>query len=279
MGILKVPFLRARPLAEPPVASNGRLPAVEVPEARFAFMGVDRIAYQQWGEGAVDLVYVPTIGTCIDAMWDSPSYASFFGRLGTFCRGRLSSTRRSARCGCGRETSWIAAPKYDAVLTPTLAQPPAKVGGLRDDADPARDFENQKQFTPFTAACNMSGQPAMSIPLHWTDDDLPIGIQLVGRPGDEVTLLRLAAQLEADGVVGASQARLLVRPRGPSLRLHRPTRRPPSAAAGPVVSMRPGIRRTHDPLLALEHHGVIGGTGPVRRCLATGTCSLASATH
>jgi class 3 adenylate cyclase len=59
---------------------------VEVPEARFAFMGVDRIAYQQWGEGAVDLVYIPTIGTCIDAMWDSPSYASFFGRLGNFCR-------------------------------------------------------------------------------------------------------------------------------------------------------------------------------------------------
>src|SRR6516225_5283146 len=87
--------------------------------------------------------------------------------------------------------------RYDAVLTPTLAQPPAEVGGLRDDADPAQDFENQKRFTPFTAAYNMSGQPAMSIPLHWTDDDLPIGIQLVGRPGDEVTLLRLAAQLEA----------------------------------------------------------------------------------
>ena len=87
--------------------------------------------------------------------------------------------------------------KFDAVLTPTLAQPPAKVGGLRDDADPAQDFDNQKRFAPFTAPYNLSGQPAMSIPLHWTNDDLPIGIQLVGRPGDEVTLLRLAAQLEA----------------------------------------------------------------------------------
>ena len=86
---------------------------------------------------------------------------------------------------------------YDAVLTPTLAQPPAKVGGLRDDADPARDFENQKQFTPFTAHYNMTGQPAISIPLYWTADSLPIGVQLVGRPADEVTLLRLAAQLEA----------------------------------------------------------------------------------
>ncbi|MDQ1705785.1 MAG: amidase, partial [Frankiaceae bacterium] len=86
---------------------------------------------------------------------------------------------------------------FDAILTPTLAQPPAKVGGLRNDADPAQDFENQKRFTPFTAPYNMSGQPAVSIPLHWTDDSLPIGIQLIGRPGDEVTLLRLAAQIEA----------------------------------------------------------------------------------
>jgi amidase len=89
---------------------------------------------------------------------------------------------------------------YDAILTPTIAQPPAKVGGLRNDADPAQDFENQKRFTPFTAPYNMSGQPAVSIPLHWEDVDgqtLPIGIQLIGRPGDEVTLLRLAAQIEA----------------------------------------------------------------------------------
>ena len=87
--------------------------------------------------------------------------------------------------------------RFDAVLTPTLAQPPAKVGALRDDADPARDFDNQKRFTPFTAPYNLSGQPAITLPLHWTSDQLPIGIQLVGRPGDEVTLLGLAAQLEA----------------------------------------------------------------------------------
>jgi amidase len=87
--------------------------------------------------------------------------------------------------------------QYDAILTPTLAQPPAKVGQLRNDGDPAQDFDNQKRYTPFTAPYNMSGQPAVNIPLHWTDDGLPIGVQLVGRPGDEVTLLRLAAQIEA----------------------------------------------------------------------------------
>ena len=53
---------------------------------------------------------------------------------------------------------------YDAVLTPTLAQPPLRVGEIRDDADPARDFENQKAFTPWTAAWNLTGMPAVSLP-------------------------------------------------------------------------------------------------------------------
>lgn len=85
---------------------------------------------------------------------------------------------------------------YDAVLTPTLAQPPALVGSLRDDADPARDFANQKAFTPFTAPYNVTGQPALSLPLHWSDGGLPIGVMLAGRPAEEVTLISLGAQLE-----------------------------------------------------------------------------------
>ncbi|MHB8452140.1 MAG: amidase [Mycobacteriales bacterium] len=85
----------------------------------------------------------------------------------------------------------------DAVLTPTLAQPPALVGGLRDDADPAGDFARQAEFTPYTAIYNTTGQPAVNLPLHWTPDGLPIGVQLVGRPGGEATLIRLGAQLEA----------------------------------------------------------------------------------
>jgi amidase len=103
----------------------------------------------------------------------------------------LGGLRARARVELERSSS------YDAILTPTIAQPPALVGGLRDDEDPAQDFENQKRFTPFTAPYNMSGQPAVSIPLHWNDDGLPIGIQLIGRAGDEATLLRIAAQVEA----------------------------------------------------------------------------------
>jgi amidase len=98
---------------------------------------------------------------------------------------------------------------YDAVLTPTLAELPAPVGGLRDDDDPARDFDNQKRFTPFTAIWNVTGMPAVSLPLHWTQPDgpadrlrgdgpsLPVGVMLAGRPGEDHRLLALAAEVEA----------------------------------------------------------------------------------
>jgi amidase len=85
---------------------------------------------------------------------------------------------------------------YDAVLTPTLAQPPLRVGEIRDDADPARDFENQKAFTPYTSAWTVTGMPAMSLPIHVTPDGLPVGVMLAGRPGEEHLLLALAAQVE-----------------------------------------------------------------------------------
>jgi amidase len=85
---------------------------------------------------------------------------------------------------------------YDAVLTPTLAAPPLPVGAIRDDADPAADFEAQKRFTPYTSTWNVTGSPAVSLPTHWTPDGLPVGVMLAARPGDEVTLLSLAAQVE-----------------------------------------------------------------------------------
>jgi amidase len=86
---------------------------------------------------------------------------------------------------------------YDAVLTPTLAQPPLRIGEIRDDADPARDFENQKAFTPFTSLWNVTGMPAVSLPLHTTPEGLPIGVMLAARPAQEHLLLALSAQVEA----------------------------------------------------------------------------------
>lgn len=86
---------------------------------------------------------------------------------------------------------------YDAVLTPTLAAPPAPVGAIRNDADPAADFEAQKAFTPWTSAWNVTGMPAASLPLAWTADGLPVGVMLAARPAEEQLLLGLCAQLEA----------------------------------------------------------------------------------
>ena len=86
---------------------------------------------------------------------------------------------------------------YDAVLTPTVAQLPAMVGAIRDDDDPAQDFENQKAFTPFTAAWNVTGMPAVSLPTGWSETGLPIGTMLAGRPGQDHVLYAFAAQVEA----------------------------------------------------------------------------------
>jgi amidase len=91
-----------------------------------------------------------------------------------------------------------ASAQLDAVLVPTVAMLPRPVGWFTgDDDDPAADFERQKQFTPYTAIYNTTGQPAISLPLFQSREGLPIGMMLVGRPAGEGPLLALAAQLEA----------------------------------------------------------------------------------
>ena len=84
---------------------------------------------------------------------------------------------------------------YDAVLSPTVALPPRPVGWF-DEVEPAENFIRQTIFTPWTALYNLSGQPAVSVPLNWNAEGLPIGIMLAGRMGDEATLISLSAQLE-----------------------------------------------------------------------------------
>jgi amidase len=91
-------------------------------------------------------------------------------------------------------TSWA---DLDVVVTPTTNGPAPLVTDIVDLADPAQDFENQKAWAAYTAAFNMTGQPAISLPLHWTEGGLPVGVQFVGRMYGEETLLSLAAQLEA----------------------------------------------------------------------------------
>ncbi len=87
--------------------------------------------------------------------------------------------------------------KYDVILSPTLAKPPVPLGVLSlSPASIAQYTKDVTEFGPYTAIYNVTGQPSMSVPLHWSADGLPIGVMFSGRFGEDATLLRLAGQLE-----------------------------------------------------------------------------------
>ncbi|MDX2029846.1 MAG: amidase [Blastocatellia bacterium] len=86
---------------------------------------------------------------------------------------------------------------YDLILSPTLARPPLALGVLSLTPESTAAFVREiTEFGPFTALYNVTGQPSMSAPLHWTPDGLPVGVMFSGRFGEDATLFRLAAQLE-----------------------------------------------------------------------------------
>jgi amidase len=86
---------------------------------------------------------------------------------------------------------------YDAWITPVLARPPLEIGAVDvDETDIMRGFAPILGYAPFTGGQNVTGQPAISLPLAWSKAGLPIGVQFVGRFGEEHLLLQLAAQIE-----------------------------------------------------------------------------------
>ena len=86
--------------------------------------------------------------------------------------------------------------KYDVLLSPTIARTSLPLGAVRMDGSLEQYEEGLAPMIPFTAVCNATGVPAMSVPLEWTADGLPIGLHFVGRFGAEEMLFSLAAQLE-----------------------------------------------------------------------------------
>ncbi len=87
---------------------------------------------------------------------------------------------------------------WDLLLTPTLAELPLPLGTIANNPDnPMEAMVRAVQFVPFTPPFNMSGQPAINVPVEWTDDGLPVGVQLVAGYGREDVLIRVAGQLEA----------------------------------------------------------------------------------
>lgn len=95
------------------------------------------------------------------------------------------------------EMAWSS---FDVLVTPTLARIPALLGELRDDGAPESDFAAQIDYTPWTSVANLTGRPAISLPL-WraqiNEVELPIGVMLTGRDGADNILLRVSSQLEA----------------------------------------------------------------------------------
>jgi amidase len=86
---------------------------------------------------------------------------------------------------------------YDVVVTPALARRPVPIGEIHGRGPEAWDhYRRSGHFTPFTAVCNITGQPAISLPLYQGEDGLPLAVQLIGRPIGEGQLLAVASQLE-----------------------------------------------------------------------------------
>jgi amidase len=85
--------------------------------------------------------------------------------------------------------------RHDLLLTPTLGAPPPELGWFTAEG-PQSEGRRVASFIPYTAQFNMTGQPAVSLPLHWTPEGLPVGVQLVAAYGREDLLVRVASQLE-----------------------------------------------------------------------------------
>jgi amidase len=87
---------------------------------------------------------------------------------------------------------------FDILLTPALAERPLAIGDCNGvGEDPMADLARSGRFTPFTSLFNVTGQPALTVPIGFGEDKLPTSVQLVGRPLGEDTLLQIAAQMEA----------------------------------------------------------------------------------
>jgi amidase len=120
------------------------------------------------------------------ALWDKARTQDTLSYLGA--QARLESVARSI-------VAFLV--PYDAVLTPALGRRPVPIGEIHGRGpDPWGNYQRSGYFTPYTAIVNVTGLPAISLPLYHGDDGLPTGVQLIGPPAREEVLLQLATQLE-----------------------------------------------------------------------------------
>jgi amidase len=185
-----------------------------------------KIDGQAFAKAFLTIVYVETRATIEEGEVQLNRKASFrdfepstwvLGLLGKQCRATQLSKALNLTQLIARQIGEFFR-EYDILLTPTLAMPPVTTGALQPKGMQAMamkllgslnagglismlsgiDVSAQHVFgfMPYTPLFNVTGQPAMSVPLYWNDEGLPIGMQFIGRYGDEATLFRLASQLE-----------------------------------------------------------------------------------
>jgi len=171
---------------------------------------------QHLDESAPEAMFEPEFGRHFNAIVAADSEATFQGFEELLGRpisddeieGRNAAYRHmgrklsavdylESRAWFGTWSRWMAAwwEDHDLLLTPTVGAPPPELGWFTADG-PEHEGERVVSFIPYTAQFNMTGQPAITLPLHWTPGGLPVGVQLVAPYGREDMLIRIASQLE-----------------------------------------------------------------------------------
>jgi amidase len=206
---LRVALVRSRPGGSAP--HDDCLAAVDRAAELCRSLGhmVETIDPPSWWERLADsftTLYATSLVTQIDAIREetgaSPSanilesYTLGIYELGeTFSAAQYQRALNAIHAAGRAAAQWHKT--YDVTLTPTLGKPPLALGEIDSDAKNfAATILTVIEFLPFTLIANATGQPAISLPLYWNADGLPVGVQFIARFGDETTLLRLAGQLE-----------------------------------------------------------------------------------
>lgn len=150
-----------------------------------------------WAAGAAELVagIGKAMGRKPDANVLEPFSLGMAELVNTLPSGALDAALQRLKATIKAYDTWLT--KYDVILSPVLGKPPVELGYVAGWV-PFEELQARLMaYVGYTPVQNVAGAPAMSVPLHWTPDGLPVGVQIAGRAGDEVTLFGLAYQLEA----------------------------------------------------------------------------------